>query len=80
MFQVEAVGKRDKQQEHGNTTAVKLVNARTMKSFSDGEKRVANGESAEKDGTDGGSDKNGGLTTHHGMNDRKDATPTSSGM
>ena len=33
----------------------------------------------EKDDTDGGSDKNGGLTTHHGMNDRKDVTSTSSG-
>ena len=33
-----------------------------------------------KGSTDSGSDKNGGLTTHHGMNDRKDATPTSNGM
>ena len=34
----------------------------------------------EKDDTDGGSDKNDGLTTYHGMNDRKDVTSTSSGI
>ena len=74
------MGKKGKHQEHGNITAMKLVNATTMKSIGDGEKRVVNGESVERDGTDGSSDKNGGLTTHHGMNDRNDATPTSNGM